>query len=245
MLKSKLKPHIGVKSLILIIVCGILIAADLLTKHYEELCNWNLIIISGFIEIEGGLHHRNPGCAFSFLNENPQIGQPILITFTIIMLAFLIFIFIVVPERFTVIKVSISIIIAGAIGNLVDRFMLGAVRDFIGLNMLFNRFNLVYCNLADFFIVIGAAMIVIDMLFFSEFAVFPLTKKAKEAQAKRREEENERERLKNEQSDCAYVAESDDGSPEPGKHGNEGAENTESPSDNSEVSENRHKDEAE
>lgn len=189
MLKSKLKPHIGVKSVILIVICGILIAADLLTKHFEEKYSWNFVIIPGFIEVFSNI--RNEGCAFSFLNENPQIGQPVLITLTIIMLIFLVFVFTVLPERFTIIKIAISVVTAGAIGNLVDRFMFREVRDFIGLNMLFNRYNLVYCNLADFFIVIGAAMIVIDMLFFSEFAVFPLTKKAKAAQAKRKEEEKE------------------------------------------------------
>lgn len=192
MTKSKLKPNIGIKSIILIAVCGILIAVDLLTKYYEELYNWDFAVIPGFIEVCGNI--RNGGCAFSFLNDNPQIGQPILISLTFVMLIFLIFVFIVMPERFTVMKISISIVIAGAIGNLVDRFMLHEVRDFIGLNMLFNSRNLVYCNLADFFIVIGTALIVIDMLFFSEIAVFPLTKKAKAAQAKRREEENENER---------------------------------------------------
>ena len=187
MLKTKLKPNIGIKSIILIVFCGALIAADLLTKHFEEACHWDFVIIPGFIEVFGNI--RNPGCAFSFLDDNPQIGQPILISFTMIMLVFLVFVFIVVPERFTVMKVAISIVIAGAIGNLVDRFALREVRDFIGLNMFFNPSSLVYCNLADFFIVIGAAMVVIDMLFFSEIAVFPLTKKAKAAQAARRAEE--------------------------------------------------------
>lgn len=187
MIKSRFKPHIGKKSIILIAVCGVLIAADLLTKYFEELYGWNFTVIPGFIEVLSRL--RNQGCAFSFLNDNPQIGQPVLISFTSLMLVVLIFVFTVTPERFTVIKIAVSIIIAGAIGNLVDRCMLHEVRDFIGLNMLFNSSRLVYCNLADFFIVIGAVLILADMLFFNENAVFPLTKKAKAAQAKRAEEE--------------------------------------------------------
>lgn len=199
MSKTKLKPNIGVKSIILIVVCGLLIAADLLTKYFEEFYCWDITIIPGFIEIANNI--RNPGCAFSFLNDNPAVGQPILISLTMVMLVFLVFVFIVAPERSGLIKIAVSIVIAGAIGNLVDRFMLHEVRDFIGLNMLFNRFNLVYCNLADFYIVIGVFMVIIDMLFINESAMFPLSKRAKEAQAKRRAEE-QREQEENDKSNA-------------------------------------------
>lgn len=189
MVKTKLKPHIGIKSIILIVVCGMLIAADLLTKHYEELFSWNFIIIPGFIEIKGGAGQRNPGCAFGFLNDNPQIGQPILITLTCFMLVLLIAMFIFMPEKHLMLKTAITFLIGGALGNLVDRLMLHAVRDFIGLNMLFDPNGLVYCNLADFFVVIGAIVAVVALAFVDEWAIFPLTKKAKAAQAQRKAEE--------------------------------------------------------
>ncbi len=189
MKKGKLKPQFGVKSIILIVVCALLITADLVTKGLEEAFNWQLRIIPGWIEIWGNI--RNPGCAFSFLDNSPY-GQPVLITLTVIMLLILIFAFIFVPQRFTVLKVAISIVTAGAVGNLVDRCAFLQVRDFIGLNMLFNG-GLVYCNLADFWIVIGAALAVIDLLFLNEWAVFPLTMKAQEAQKKRRQAEKDEE----------------------------------------------------
>ncbi|MBD5632749.1 MAG: signal peptidase II [Clostridia bacterium] len=185
MLKKKLKPSFGKKSIILIAVAVALIAADLLTKYFEERFVWNAVIIPGFAEIESG--HRNPGCAFSFLADNPSVGQPILIALTIVLLAVLIFGFIFIPERFTVLKTAVSIVIAGAIGNLVDRiFIPFAVRDWFGLWMFG---NMTYCNFADFWIVIGVALAIVDLLFFNEWAVFPLTKKAKEAQAARKAEE--------------------------------------------------------
>lgn len=165
-------------------VCAVLVAADLLTKHFEEADGWFLVIIPGWIQLVGGV--RNQGCAFSFLNDKPEIGQPVLITLTCLMLVFLVLLFLFLQDKNIVLKIAVSVVIAGAVGNLVDRFMLREVRDFIGLNMLFNG-NLVYCNLADFYIVIGAVLAVIDLLFLNEWAVFPLTKRAKEAQAKRRE----------------------------------------------------------
>lgn len=188
MLKGKFKPHIGLKSIILIAVCGLLIAADLLTKHFAKLQLWDVKIIPGWVELSGYVPN-NQGCAFSFLNNNPQIGQPIFITLTFIMLALLVCLFVFMPERFTVLKISVTLIAAGAAGNLTDRLAFRSVRDFFGLNMLFNG-GLVYCNLADFFVVIGAVLAVIDILFLNEFAVFPLTKRAKEAQAAKKAAEN-------------------------------------------------------
>lgn len=184
--KLKLKPHIGLKSIILIVASVVLLAADLLTKYFEEKNNWQLKIIPGFAEIEGGGIHRNGGCAFSFLNNNPQIGQPILITLTFILLALLIFAFICLPERFTVLKTAIAIVVAGAIGNLVDRIAFFYVRDWFGLWMFG---GMTFCNFADFWIVIGVALAVVDLMFLNEWAVFPLTKKAKAAQAERRAQE--------------------------------------------------------
>lgn len=185
MQKRKLKPQIGPFGAFLIVVCSLLILVDILTKYFEEKNMWNFTVIKGWIEISS---RRNPGCAFSFLDENPEIGQPILITLTMIMLAVLIVIFIFTPERSKLLKTALAVVIAGAVGNLIDRFIFREVRDFIGLNMLFNG-NLVYCNFADFCIVIGAALVVIDLLFLDDWAVFPLTKRAKAAQKKRREEE--------------------------------------------------------
>lgn len=198
MLKRKVKPHFGKLSIILTAVIIALVAADLLTKYFEEKFYWNATIIPNFIEIQSG--HRNFGCAFSFLNDNPQVGQPILITFTFILLAFLIFLFICMPQRFYLLRVAISIIIAGALGNLYDRLFIineaagvGNVRDWFGLNMFG---HMTFCNLADFWITIGVALAIIDLLFFNEYSVLPLTKKAKAAQKARKEKEDAEEREK-------------------------------------------------
>lgn len=182
---KKLKVNIGLKSIILIVVCIVLILIDLLTKIYEERYNWNFKVIPNFIEVEGGAVHRNPGCAFSFL-ANASWGQGFLIAMTFILLIVLIAVFIFMPERFTLLKVALSMIVAGAIGNLIDRIAYSQVRDFIGVNMFG---NMVYCNFADFWITFGTALAILDILFLNEFALFPLTKKAKEAQANKKNAE--------------------------------------------------------
>lgn len=184
---KKLKPQFGKLSIILIALIAFLIFADLLTKYLEEQFVWNAVIIPNFVVIKSGVH--NPGCAFSFLDEHPEVGQPILITLTFVLLAVMIFAFIYLPNRSVIIKVAISLIIAGAIGNLVDRIAFRYVRDWFGLNMFG---SIAYCNFADFWIVIGAFLAVIDMLFLNEWAVFPLTKYAKEAQKSKKEEEEKK-----------------------------------------------------
>lgn len=206
MFKKKLKPQFGKLSIILLVVIAVLIAADLLTKHFEEAypSAFTMTIIPGVIELKSNI--RNPGCAFSFLDENPQIGQPVLITVTSLLLIVLIFAFIFVPNRFTLLKVAISIVIAGAIGNLVDRIAFFYVRDWFGLWMFG---NLAYCNFADFWIVIGAVLAAVDMLFLNEVSVFPLTKKAKAFQAARKDEE-ERKKAETASDDGATAEQTED-----------------------------------
>ena len=97
-------------------------------------------------------------------------------------------VFTVMPERLLILKIAVSMITAGAIGNLIDRIAFHEVRDFVELNMLG---NMVSCNFADFWITIGTIVAIIDLLFLNEWAILPLTKKAKEAQAKKKEEKNE------------------------------------------------------
>jgi len=187
MTKRKLKPHFGKLSIILLVVIAVLIAADLLTKHFEEKYCWELTIIPNVVIIHHGV--PNYGVAFGI-----QIGQIPILVITFVLLAAMVFAFIVLPNRYVLLKVAISLVIAGAIGNIVDRIALGYVRDWFGLWMFG---TIAYCNFADFYIVIGAILAALDMLFLNEISVFPLTKKAKAFQAARKEEE---EKKKSEQA---------------------------------------------
>lgn len=183
---KKLKVNIGLKSIILIGVCIVLVLIDLLTKIFEERYSdaWTFTVIPKFIEVEAG--HRNPGCAFSFLADAPW-GQGFLIAMTFVLLIALIAVYIFLPERFTVLKVALSLIAAGALGNLIDRIAYLQVRDFVGVNMFG---NMVYCNFADFWITFGTALAILDIMFLNEWALIPLTKKAKAAQSNKKEEQN-------------------------------------------------------
>ncbi len=183
---NNIKIRITKKSLIYLAVFVVLLAADLLTKFIEEKYNLNFTVIPNFIYVESGV--RNSGASFSFLADAAW-GQVFLKTITIIMIVILLVAFLFVPERFTVLKVALSMVLAGALGNLVDRFAFNEVRDFVWVNMLGNY---ACCNFADFWITFGVAVIIIDMLFLNEWAVFPLTKKAKLAQKQSKEKQAEK-----------------------------------------------------
>ena len=181
-IKSKIKFNIGWKSLILIGVCVALVLVYLLTKIFEERDNWNFIVIPKLIEVESG--SRNPGCAFSFLADAAW-GQIFLIVMTFILLAVLIFTFVVLPEKHLLLKISLTLIISGALGNLIDRIAYREVRDFVNVNIFG---SMAACNFADFWIVFGTIIAIVALLFVDVWAVFPLTKAAKAEQAKRRDE---------------------------------------------------------
>ncbi|MGN0814024.1 MAG: signal peptidase II [Candidatus Coproplasma sp.] len=178
MKEKKFKLEFGKISAVMIVVFVVLLAADLVLKWCEEAYFWNFTVIPGLITVESGV--RNPGAAFSFL-ANAEWGQTFLIIITVIMLVVLVACFVIIPERFPLLKLALAMVVSGAVGNLVDRIMFGNVRDFVWVNMLGNW---ACCNFADFWIVFGVIIAAVDLLFLNEWAVFPLTKRAKAAQAK-------------------------------------------------------------
>ena len=177
MANKKLKPDFGMVSLILVFVCIALVAVDLILKYFEEAQGWDFTVIPGFIWVEHG--HRNPGAAFSWLADT-EWGMIFLTVFSIILLAVMIVAFVFVPERSVLLKTALVMIIAGALGNLIDRATFQEVRDFVWVGI--GSWG-AYCNFADFFIVFGVIIAVIDFLFLNEWAFIPLSKRAKAAHA--------------------------------------------------------------
>ncbi|MGN0817596.1 MAG: signal peptidase II [Candidatus Coproplasma sp.] len=183
---KKFKPQFGKISIITIAVFAVLLAADLVLKWCEEEFLWNFTVIPKLITVESGV--RNPGAAFSFL-ASAEWGQTFLIIITVIMLVLLIGCFVVLPERFVLLKLALAMVVSGAVGNLVDRIAFGNVRDFVWVNMFGNW---ACCNFADFWIVFGVIIAAVDLLFLNEWAVFPLTKRAKAAQSARKTAEEQK-----------------------------------------------------
>ena len=83
-------------------------------------------------------------------------------------------------------KIAIILIVAGGIGNLIDRVYyrvweaeaIFGVRDMVDLS----RFGFAVCNFADFFISFGAVGFLLSFLFFDKDALFPVGKYRRMAQ---------------------------------------------------------------
>ncbi|WP_226704082.1 signal peptidase II [Microbulbifer elongatus] len=62
--------------------------------------------------------------------------------------------------------IALGLILGGALGNLWDRMVLGYVRDFI--SVYYGSWHFPVFNVADMAISVGAAMLVIELLFFKD-----------------------------------------------------------------------------
>ncbi|RBP40626.1 signal peptidase II [Garciella nitratireducens] len=102
---------------------------------------------------------ENRGAAFSILQEK----QLFLIIVTLIFTIFLIYYLINIPttNHSLWFKISLSLIVGGAIGNLIDRIRLGYVIDFFDVRII----NFAIFNTADVFVVIGTILLVLILFF--------------------------------------------------------------------------------
>ncbi len=112
-------------------------------------------------------HLRNTGVAFGMLQNLPQYFKyPFYIIVFVIALVVLISIIKNTQEKNRSMIVGLSLILAGAIGNSIDRFRLGYVTDFLNFHW-FNDPSLNWppFNIADSCITIGAILVVVTGLF--------------------------------------------------------------------------------
>ena len=100
---------------------------------------------------------RNPGVAFGI-----SLGHPaVMLTITVIIIFFLLYFFLktdVFSDTLPV-RIAMVLVLGGAIGNLIDRFMMGEVIDFIDMGIGVHRWP-VY-NFADIFVTVGMAILII------------------------------------------------------------------------------------
>ena len=98
----------------------------------------------------------NSGIAFGLFDGYGDLASNILLIITVIILAYLIRMLI--QEKVQIAKLALSLIIAGALGNIVDRIVDGRVTDFLHLEIA--NFSFFIFNLADAFITLGAILII-------------------------------------------------------------------------------------
>jgi signal peptidase II len=147
--------------LTLVIVAIILI--DQFTKVYiqsQMYVGESHSVISGFFSIT---YVRNPGAAFGLLAQAPDmIRKPLFLLLPVLASFWLMYLIWTTRKQSLLMSTTYSLILAGAIGNLIDRFYLGYVVDF--LDFYLGQSHFPAFNVADSSISVGGALLVVDLL---------------------------------------------------------------------------------
>lgn len=137
-------------------------------------------LIDGFLEIEYCENNNGMMGIFSFLKD----GRLVFIVATVIILGGIIVYLCLSKNRGKWLNTALAFIISGALGNFIDRIFNngGYVRDMIHVIIEINGkeyFPYIF-NVADIALVVGAIMLIVDILFIGKDAVF-MSKKRRAA----------------------------------------------------------------
>ena len=141
---------------IMLAVAIALIALDLVTKVLAA-TNLNMHSITLIPNLIDFIYTENTGAAFGMLSNNTWF----LIGFTAVFIVAFVLFDIFNHSKNWFYRIGYVLVLAGAIGNLVDRIMFGFVRDFIAISF----FPFIF-NVADIFVTVGTVLLMIYVVFY-------------------------------------------------------------------------------
>ncbi len=154
-------------ALVWLLFSGVIVALDIWTKQIAT----ELLTLYRPIELTSWLNMtlaHNYGAAFSFLSEaggwQRWLFTGLAAGVTVVLIIWLLRLS--AKEKLTM--VALSLIIGGAVGNLVDRMVNGYVVDFI--DVYYRDWHWPAFNLADSAITLGVVLLLVDGLFFASAA---------------------------------------------------------------------------
>lgn len=153
------------------VLFGVFLAADLLTKHYAMPfleANGTYVLINKVLALTPS---HNDGAGFGILSSKTGLLIGVTVVGLVLMLAVLVYAHLRMDlkrKRNRFLVVTLVMMIAGGLGNLVDRCMFGYVRDFIDYTVVKTLFNINFaiCNVADLWLTLGMIFILIYVIFF-------------------------------------------------------------------------------
>ena len=136
----------------------ILLITDLVVKYALNTSNIESItLIPLFLDF---YLTKNTGIALSLFSSSGTLTQ-IFLTITIfIALMFLVYTFFTTVDKMQ--KIGLILVLSGGFGNFIERLFFGSVTDYLHLRIGTN--SLFVFNLADFFITLGAIIIILVWL---------------------------------------------------------------------------------
>ncbi len=128
----------------------LLVAVDMPTR--------GKIVVTPFFDL---VMAWNRGVSYGWLASDGDLGRILLICFQAVLIAGLYLWLSRVPGRFT--AVAIGLVIGGALGNLLDRIVHGAVADFFSFHA-FGYYWYIF-NVADIWIAVGVGLLLLESFF--------------------------------------------------------------------------------
>lgn len=148
------------KYLILLLLSPVVLIVDQLTKLYIDRTMklyQSIPVVANLFSIT---YLRNRGAAFSFLSDASWRLPFFMLATVIAVIAIMVaFVKLRADQRFA--AISLTLILSGAVGNLIDRVRLGEVIDF--LDVYWRSHHWPAFNIADSAICVGVAMLALDM----------------------------------------------------------------------------------
>jgi signal peptidase II len=150
------------KTKLFLIALLVSLPLDQLTKHWiiaEFHYGEVLPVIPGIFDLT---HVRNPGGAFSFFANGPLEQRLVFFIGTTAIAILLLFVFFRRLEANSrLAATALGMILGGAMGNLIDRMLYAEVIDFLDVHLT-PTYTWPTFNLADSFIVVGVALLIVE-----------------------------------------------------------------------------------
>ena len=156
------------KHWVIILVAPLMVVADQFTKLviHSYMKPYEVItIMQGYLNI---YYAQNYGLAFGLFSDKLGASSTwIFLAITIVALAIIIHLFFRTEDKAVLLPMALSLVLAGALGNLIDRFHWGYVVDFIQMYFVsksppYNAHYWPTYNVADISISAGIVLLIID-----------------------------------------------------------------------------------
>ena len=148
---------------VLLIVCFWILFVDQWTKYaiQQRLVLYQKAeVIHGFFNL---VHVRNTGGAFGiFGGERGGLGSLLFVVVSLAAIGSILFLFVRLREDEKRLSFSLSLVLSGAIGNLIDRLRYGEVVDFLDFYLL--SYHWPAFNIADSAICLGIGLMALEFL---------------------------------------------------------------------------------
>jgi len=146
-----------------LLISLLILVLDQATKHWATISLRPVVlmeILPGFLRFT---YATNRGVAFSLFADSEMDIRYILAGISLLAAIFVLLYQWRVPVRMVRLNLALSLMLAGIVGNLIDRIRLGEVIDFIDLHWQ-DKYTWPTFNVADAAICIGAGLLALQMI---------------------------------------------------------------------------------